>query len=173
MTLRTLSALTLALLLSSAGCAGDGEEALPRAARTATQPAQLPENKLVSERDVARHPGGSPERTVLRWWRAMQYGDPATAAELYRAAAGITARDVQDDLSQVAGFFRRTYPRIQETSRAGSRAIVYLVAETASEDKRGKPVQVTRPVALPLVRSSGQWRLANALFVEQLRREAR
>ena len=129
--------------LVTSGC-GDGELAPKRG---------LPANTvLVTQKDIAKYPPASPQRTLMSWWRAMQYTDgrgylallatplrnARQADRAYRVQLPFIARQVDD-----------AFPHITQVSIEDDAATVYTVAQ-----------------AFSLVRENGFWRIADDLFVE-------
>jgi hypothetical protein len=97
----------------------------------------------------------------------MQYGDATGAADAYASAAHVTSKTLLVQLQKVDGFFRR-HPVIQDSTRHGARATVYLVARGLSQDKSGHSIRTEQPLALTLVRQGGNWLLADNLLVQQV-----
>ena len=130
----------------------------------------LPANTvLVTQTDIARYPANSPQRTLMSWWRAMQYTDgrgylallatplrnARQADRVYRLQLPIIARQVDD-----------AFPHITRVSIRGANATVYTELEFRQLVGADKYATTRVAQAFSMVRESGNWRIADDLFVE-------
>jgi hypothetical protein len=149
-----------AAALVAGGC-GEGELAPKRG---------LPANTvLVTQKDIAKYPPASPQRTLMSWWRAMQYTDgrgylallakPLRTARqkdrLYRLQLPIIARQVDD-----------AFPHITRVSIEDDRATVYTELEFRQLVGASDYATTRVAQAFSMVRENGAWRIADDLFVE-------
>ena len=149
---RSLTFACVVAVLGTVGC-GEGELAPKRG---------LPANTvLVTQEDVDKYPPRSPQRTLMSWWRSMQYTDsrgylallatPLRKARLadraYRVQLPIIARQVDDAV-----------PHITRVSAKGDNATVY--AELEFRQLVGADRYATTRVAqaFAMVRERGDWR---------------
>lgn len=157
---RSLTFACVVAALVTIGC-GDGELAPKRG---------LPANTvLVTQEDIVKYPPRSPQRTLMTWWRAMQYTDargylarlakPLRNARLadraYRVHLPIIARQVDD-----------AFPHITRVSIRGDRATVHTELEFRQLVGADKYAATRVAQAFSMVRESGNWRIADDLFVE-------
>ena len=142
----------------------------------------LPANTvLVTQKDVDKYPPRSPQRTLMAWWRSMQYTDargylaqlatPLRNARLadraYRVQLPIIARQVDD-----------AFPHITRVAITGDNATVYAELEFRQLVGADKYATTRVAQAFSLARERGSWRISDDLFVEagvqdQLRELAR
>lgn len=146
--------------LVTSGC-GDGELAPKRG---------LPANTvLVTQKDIAKYPPASPQRTLMSWWRAMQYTDgrgylallatplrnARQADRAYRVQLPFIARQVDD-----------AFPHITQVSIEDDAATVYTELEFRQLVGANEYATTRVAQAFSLVRENGFWRIADDLFVE-------
>jgi hypothetical protein len=126
---------------------------------------------LVTAGDVARTRPGSAERTLVRWWQAMQYSDfdeaytllaPAQQSEYTRRAFQRTAR-----FATVGGFYSK--PDVVE--QRGHRSISTVLVNLLTFEK-GKVAGVV-PTVFRLARVDGSWRVADLRYLERKADEGR
>ena len=124
---------------------------------------------LVTQKDIAKYPPASPQRTLMSWWRAMQYTDgrgylallatplrnARQADRAYRVQLPIIARQVDD-----------AFPHITQVSIEGDKATVYTELEFRQLVGADKYATTRVAQAFSMVRESGIWRIADDLFVE-------
>ena len=130
----------------------------------------LPANTvLVTQKDIVKYPSNSPQRTLMSWWRSMQYSDgrgylarlarPVRRAReadaAYRVQLPIIARQVDD-----------AFPHITQVSIEGDNATVYTELEFRQLVGADKYATTRVAQAFAMVREDGLWRLADDLFVE-------
>lgn len=130
--------------------------------------------QLLRAEDIARYPEGSPARTFLEWWRALQFDSGATAARHYAADLKLTERDVQRQLERgigVLGLSAR--PRVVDVIPAGDRATVYAVFTEAERNPNGRADKIRTPRSFELVREADGWKLADNRYITRALRAAK
>lgn len=118
---------------------------------------------------VELEPLGTPARTVLDWFAAMQRSDSVAAARLYAPRARVTPDVMRFARAGGRSFFARAQPpRVLDVSMTKQQATVYAAFDVrwASPDKR--TVVSTQPQAFELVRDGGSWKLADDLPLQSL-----
>lgn len=147
-------AIVALLAAALAGGCGSGESSAGTAQSTASE---AEAGAAISAVQVDRAAPGTPERTVLEWWRDVQRNDPEHARGLYA---------MPPTLPNLAGQFNL----VAETL-AGSVAVI------ASERKGGLMVvrvrwvpvgEKTRRVTLRLAEDAGKWKLLDTRFLDEL-----
>lgn len=129
----------------------------------------LPADRI-QEDAVERYATGTPERTVLEWFRALQGGETQRAAGFYSAGLAVDDQQIARERRSAARFFRRfSMLGVVDVWRAADRATVFteIAARWAAPNGRGQDVR--RPQAFTLVREGGGWRLADDLFLDTAR----
>ena len=129
-------------------------------------PATVSRSAFLLPLSAVRHlPAGSPQRSLLAWWRALQSGDRAgVRAALPRGAEGALA-----NLPALASVGVRLRPSIVDVERHGRRAVVYteMVVRRPIGTPRLAPA-VRIPQAFALERRGGRWRLRDAYPLDRL-----
>jgi hypothetical protein len=147
-------------------------------------PAQrgLPANTiLVTQSNVLAYKPHTPQRTLMAWWRAMQYTDaPGYLSLLSEPVRKARRQDraYRVQLPIIARYVDSAFPHIQKISVSGARATAYVEIEFRRLVGSDKYASTRIPQAFPMVRESGEWRMADDLFVEagtdpEMRRRAR
>jgi hypothetical protein len=154
-----VAVLSSVLVVSACGDSDNGSGENGSAGKTRTD--------LVSPGQVKRYRDGTPERTVLRWWREAQFNNASGIVGLYARGADVTLDELNRQLAKAAPSFRGV-PVIQEVEYDGNRAIVYLILRSKAKNPKGETVDVERPLAIKLERIRGHWRLSNNLYLEQV-----
>ena len=131
----------------------------------------MQQSPLLSSREVARHPEGSPARSLFEWWRALQFNNAFVASRYYSRSLEITPSKLEYwlDLGPEALALSRR-PKLVDVDEQGAEATVFVTLETRNRNPNGR-IDITRdPRAFNLVRQHGEWKLAENLY---LRRYAR
>jgi hypothetical protein len=156
-----LHALVLVLLLVIPGCADLGGK------RKGVQP--LPAERVEADA-VERYATGTPERTVLEWFRALQGGEARRAAGFYSAGLAVDERQIARERRTAARFFERVSMRgVLDVSRSADRATVFTEIAARWAAPNGREEEVRSPQAFTLVREGDGWRLADDLFLDTAR----
>jgi hypothetical protein len=130
----------------------------------------LPANTvLVTQKDIVEYPANSPQRTLMSWWRAMQYADgrgylARLATPVRRAREADRAYRVQ--LPLIARQVDDAFPHITQVVTEGDRATVYTELEFRQLVGADKYATTRVAQAFAMVREEGLWRVADDLFVE-------
>jgi hypothetical protein len=152
---------TALLLVLASGCGGGGQ----------AEPGSFPgrADQLLTEKDVAEYPEGSPERAFLRWWQAAQYGD-------FRAYLDGFARSVRRqlegssiakrNLNRLSGGIRVARPEIVDVVTESDGVTLYTEITYRQPIGTSHYVTTTQPRAFSMVREQGSWRLVDDSFVE-------
>lgn len=137
------------LLAALGGCGGSS----PSASTDST-------DGYVTQSAVAGTKPGTPQRTALQWWRAVQFANAALARGFYAEAARPPLDDMQRQLAIASRQFVGV-PRFDSAAVDGSDATLYFFV--------GRPGSEAAPQALSvnLVRADGRWRLADDQLLAQ------
>ena len=125
---------------------------------------------LQDQRQVARYPDASPQRTVLEWFRALQTNDTARAFAFYAAAARVTPNLIAFERAAGSRYFAQAQlPRIISVWTGSTRATVFTLVDFrwSAPDRRGYVFE--RPQEFTLQLSRGQWQLADNYFLGSVR----
>ena len=130
--------------------------------------------QLVRKQDIARYPVGSPERTFLEWWRALQFRSGAGAAPHYAASLDLTPRELQRQLDGDVGVLGLdARPRVVDVIRADDRATLLALFTAAARNPNGRADKTRQPRSFQMVRESGGWKLADNRYVTRSLQAAR
>jgi hypothetical protein len=135
--------------------------------RKGVQP--LPAERVAADA-VQRYATGTPERTVLEWFRALQGREARRAAAFYSAALAVDEQQIARERRTAGRFFERfSMLGVVDVWRSADRATVFteIAARWAAPNGRGQ--EVRRPQAFTLVREDDGWRLADDLFLDTAR----
>jgi hypothetical protein len=150
----------VALVLASTGCGGGGEAA------PASSPG--PSEQLLSRKDVGKYKGGTPERALLVWWRAIQYGDFSAYLSGFtkdvRIALRASAR-AKRDLNYLSGALRVARPKIVGVEAGAGGVTVYTNISYRQPVGSSTYTTSTQPRAFSMVFQRGAWRLTDDSFV--------
>jgi hypothetical protein len=152
--MRRRAALLAVLALAAPGCATSDEE-LHRELLAE----RLETMTIVTRAELHSQPAGSPSRTVLRVWRAVQFRNPQDAL------AHVSPQPRQDEIKGFEDFIvstggdaaATTKPRILDVKQEGRRAQVLV--EFVRNRKVGDQVRsrVTGRLTVQLMRSPAGW----------------
>jgi hypothetical protein len=121
----------------------------------------------VDEQAIERYPVGTPQRTVLEWFRALQQSDPVKASAFYAADVRINPTVIRFERAAGSRYFAQGQPpRIIGVSTARTSATVFTVVAFRWSAPDGRSDVYLRPQAFELERSRGIWRLADNFFLE-------
>jgi hypothetical protein len=144
------------VLLLAPGCADTDEEL--RAALRAERAREL---SIVTRREIASEPPGSPARAVLELWRAVQYRDAQAGIASLTPAPPRNLRPTFEQffVSSGATWFSVLSPRIVDVQRRGRIAAVRT--EIVRTKRLGRLLERERDatVRLELVNVRGLWKL--------------
>jgi hypothetical protein len=151
-----LVALAMAVAISACGDLGGryrGSEVVPP--------------PVVDKRALDRYPKGSPERTVLGWYGALQRGDDIAASRHYTPQArAATPEGLRHLLAGMGPFVDRVGlgPISVDAVRPGSVTVVTdLRVRWEAQNHRAEELRI--PQAFTLTRSHGRWLFADTYFL--------
>jgi hypothetical protein len=152
-----LAALAVGALV---GCAGIGTDDDVKV--RVTGPA------LVTKKQLATLPEGSPARTVYEWWRTIQFDNPTIAVRYYSKKLGITTRTLERQLEfGAASQNLNARPHLVGTEENGDRATVLVLLENVSRNPNGRTDKTQTARGFNLVREDGEWKLAENTYLER------
>jgi hypothetical protein len=128
---------------------------------------------LVSARDIAASPRNSPQRAVLEWWRAVQFGDHREARRFY--AGEVDGAELRQITQNLAALMRRTRPVVVQSKIArGRQATVRTLLQVGKlQQAGGRPTGATggiayeEPATFYLNKDGLRWKLADNRFLER------
>ena len=151
-----LVALSVAVALGACGDLGGRYRAL-----------QIVRPAAVDQRALERYGPGSPERTVLEWYAALQRHDVVAASRYYALrASGATPGRLRRLMAGARPFFTRVGlgPLSADAVRPGS-AMVFTDLRVRWEAPNGRAQELRSPQSFTLVREAGRWRFADTYFL--------
>lgn len=156
---RTAGVIVVCLLLSLAGfaCGSDRDSARPDA--TTRGPSTAPESRnLVANADIKRTRAGSPERSVLTWAQAVQFGDVSSARRAYSSGlrGRISSGRLDSAAREVGALLGK--PEIVTSIIQRDRALVRTAL--VSYDERG--TRNVQPTTFRLRREASRWMIDDA-----------
>jgi hypothetical protein len=148
------------ILLAVAALAGCGE--LGELSGRVEQP------QIVTKRQLARYPADSPERTVLLWWRALQFNSPELASRYYSPDLKLTPAELEEQLKLGPDFLDlKAGLRLIDVEEKGSSATILALRDRVLQYPNKRLDRVRVPMAFNLRRESGEWRLANNRYIDR------
>ena len=157
--IRSLAVAAGCLILSTVGfaCGSDRSERDTAPAAPARTAPERPTN-IVGNDDIRRTTPGTPQRSIMTWAQAVQFGDLAAVRSAYSARVRRTVGDARIDAAarEVAAVLGR--PEIVAPIVTGNRARVRVAL--LSFDAQGRRYQ--QPTTFVLRREDGRWRLDDA-----------
>jgi hypothetical protein len=142
------AALVAALALSACGSSSSADSS------TASE-------TYVSSYDLTKYKQGTPERTVMEWWKAVQFANTAQARTYYAQKMGPTHAVLQSELSTASNQFTGI-PTFSSAEVHGDRATLYFFA--ARPGSSAPP----RALSVNLVKKNGKWGLADDQLLAQV-----
>jgi hypothetical protein len=145
---------------SLAGCGGG-----------TVRPQSVPANEnLVTKDDILAVAPDSPQRSLLRWWRAVQYED--RSGHLQLLSPKLRRQRIKDgrgryDVLLAWGAFVPAKPKIVSTEIRGNRATVFTQVYIRQLVGANRTYETSFPQAFTFVRTNGSWYLADDTFIEQ------
>lgn len=125
--------------------------------------------QLLTPREVAAAPSGSPQRALVTWWRAAQFADrPGFLRALAPAVRRTFERRARldHDLIVFGEFIRLARPHVERVRREGPRAILATTVAFRTPTGGSQFLTSKRAATFILVRSHGRWRLADTAFFD-------
>lgn len=144
-----------------AGCGGDSKPPPPGTPSAA--------EFLIDQKVLDEQPKGSPEETLMNWWRSMQYND--FDGYLEQLSAPLRAERSQDkkakgEIALVSGELVRAQPQVVNVEKAGNHATVFSRIAIRQPVGASRYTTSSTPQAFTLVREGGKWRIAEDFYVE-------
>jgi hypothetical protein len=135
-------------------------------------PGRVEQPLLVSKRQIDRYAPGSPERTVLEWWRALQFNSAPAAFTYYAPSAGVTEKRLDRQLTELGPgtLGLRSRLRVDGVMRHGQGATVLAILTRALRHPNGRIDLNRRTQSFELVRVHGGWRLADNSYIDNILR---
>ena len=115
----------------------------------------------VGARDLSRYKPGTPQRTVLQWWKAVQFGNPSIVHSYYAPGTGPGLHDLQRELAAASNQFSGI-PTFNSAEIHNHRATLYFFVT------RPESSAPPRPVSINLVDKGGEWGLADDQLLSQV-----
>ena len=166
--LATVSLIALCLI-PLAGCGSGGKDTTSSSVPALPQARDLQAMVLTSD-DVNRTPANSPNRTLLTWWRAVQFRDIPAANEAY--ANGVNVSDLEHQVVSLSPPLSASRPSVVDTSETGNAAKLYVIVQTlplgaTGAVRGGRTRAVETPVVFRLVKQGDAWKLADNSYIDQ------
>ena len=165
----------MASALIVAGCGVEGQDLPSTVSTDSTAPTAATIVSGVSTEDIDATPSGSPERTVLEWWRALQARDVAGVQDAYTekvrkdlpdgfkfsvvsylAPLANTATITIDSVDQNGGGKAggdKSGDKQKSGSAESDKATIYATLDSNAPRMAGS-------LAVPLERESGEWKIS-------------
>ncbi|HVF77398.1 MAG TPA: hypothetical protein VNA28_03795 [Solirubrobacteraceae bacterium] len=156
----------VALSASCVSLAACGKDSPAPVARQQTFESAL---RLVTERDIRATPPGSPQRAVIRWWRALQFRDTTTVSELFSTQARRTIGPLLSEITflDLGPSLQTSLPRFDDLAVRGNTALVYMRI-LRNEVLSPKIIRrSTEHLGLSLVKERGFWRIDDPTYFLQ------
>lgn len=157
---RTITALVVAVTCALlAGCGSGGSSA---------RAIQTPPFAILSAQQVDAAKAGTPDRTVLSWWRYMQYRSASNALLLFTPS--LQAVLMQDTSYQNAVYslfgpwLAHVQPTITSVSQSHNRATVYVRGRVAQASGRTVAQSGDVYIGIALTHGSGGWQISDDSF---------
>jgi hypothetical protein len=164
LTVAALALLVVAAAWSISGCGDSGD-----GATTSTDVSeQLPPN-VVSEADIDAQEDGSPQRALLEWWQAFQFGDVQTVLDLTDpATVHKFGPDRIEEFTLTAGQSLGK-PKLLKTIPHGETASVRVLILTITDEAK-QPDETIRTIVLK--RDGGAWLVRPDPYFSELEQAA-
>jgi len=158
-----------ALLVSQAGCGGE-EASGKREAGTPVTEIDAYEDLDVTRADIERAGPGTPEGSIMRWWRNLQLGRVGPAKAAY--AEGVRLSGLENQIEVFSPFLRHARPLVYKVETADGAARARTAIAYPAPDQRPPSIETVleTPVTFELRHDPGGWKLADNRYLEQLER---
>lgn len=157
--------------MSWPACGGD-EDDTARVQRQQTYERSL---QLVTDAQIQALAADSPQRAVLRWWRALQFRDVKTVRQLFsREARRVIGPALPETTFLDLGpSLQPAYPQFDGADIRGDTATVYMRV-LRNQLVTPKIVRKTKEhLGLSLVKENGSWRIDDPTFFLHAARDLR
>ncbi len=115
----------------------------------------------VAAKNLSQYKPGTPQRTVLQWWKAVQYGNPTVVHSYYAPGMGPGLHDLQRELAAASNQFAGI-PAFNSAEVHGKKATLYFFVT------RPGSTAPPRPASINLVKKGGEWSLADDELLAQV-----
>jgi hypothetical protein len=160
---RALALPVAGLIAAASGCGGGG----------LAKPAALPgpSEQLLTQKDVDRYAKGTPARAFTLWWRNAQYANQTAFVQSFAAPLRqkfeAAPERTQQALSSFSGAIRTSRPVIENVTRGGGKATVYVLINKRHPVGATRFITTTLPRAFTMLLEDGMWRLRDDLLVQE------
>jgi hypothetical protein len=157
--------LALVATLAASGCGDLG---------TGEQTERTDEPQFLSKQDVAEYAPDSPARTVVAWWRALQFESPDVAQRHYAAPVGMTRLKLARQLNYGPGLLNlEARPDVSDVIRFGDRATVFVLLTQIQRHPNGREERQRVARSFNLVLEDGEWKLSDNRYLNRITRVAK
>jgi hypothetical protein len=156
-------AIVVCLMGVGAACGGSGSTTVVESPGAAEQ--------LVTREEIESLPEGSPERTLLTWWRHAQFAELTGYLSYFAEDVREELEDsesIRKQLPRFASSITLAKPEILEVERDGDRATIFTIVHFRVPVGLTRFISTKRPQGFALVRENGEWRFLDDLFVETI-----
>ena len=154
---------TLTVAAAIAGCGSLGQ-----------LPGRVEQPDVVTRQDIARYPEDSPVRTVLRWWRALQFKSADLAARYYSPDVGMTPKALEGHLALPPDVLNTTaHLRVVDVEKSERGATVLIFLTNVFRHPNGRTDKTRAPNSFHLVRRDGRWLLADNRYIARIERSVK
>jgi hypothetical protein len=159
-----VAALAVVMAALASGCGGSSHAGVARAAT----PVGTPPPNIVSAHQISTFPPGSPARSLLETWQAVQFSDVegARASVAPEALARISPRRFSETVQTIGDNIPGL--RVIDTKQLGSQASVrvYLLFYA-----HGGSISATLPMTFAFRRTAGGYKLSDLSYFTRTARE--
>ena len=111
--------------------------------------------------DLSEYKPGTPQRTVLQWWKAVQFGNPSVVHRYYAPGMGPGLHQLQRELAAASNQFSGI-PTFNSAEIHKRTATLYFFVT------RPESSTPARPASINLVTRHGEWGLADDQLLSQV-----
>lgn len=115
----------------------------------------------VAAGNLSQYKPGTPQRTVLQWWKAVQFGNPTLVNSFYAPGMGPGLHHLQRELATASNQFAGI-PSFKSAEVHGNKATLYFFVTRPGSDAP------PRPASINLVKAGGEWGLADDQLLAQV-----
>jgi hypothetical protein len=115
----------------------------------------------VTAQNLSQYKPGTPQRTVLQWWKAVQFGNPTMVHAYYAPSMGPSLPALQHELSTASNQFAGV-PTVNSAEVHGNKATLYLFVTRPGSSAP------PRAVSINLVKTGDRWGLADDQLLAQV-----
>jgi hypothetical protein len=115
----------------------------------------------VGAADLSKYKDGTPQRTVLSWWKAVQFGNASIARSYYAPRAAPPPAELQRELAAASNQFTGVPDFSSVEANAGKATLYFFVSRPGSSAP-------PRAASINLTRTAAGWRLADDEVLSQV-----